>query len=112
MYASTRLTSEEPIPASAGNWQTDRVRLTERLSLPQRIVIVVGLGVACAAVGAYLASLRSAVAFGWYAHAPLTSPGPVRGGLPGWALLLIWLALTAAAWVLASAWILRPARRA
>jgi hypothetical protein len=85
------------------------VRLTERLSLPQRIVIVVGLGVACAAVGAYLASLRSTVAFGWYAYAPLTTAGPAHSGLPGWALLLVWLALILF-WALMSVWLLRPGR--
>src|ERR1700761_8487513 len=86
------------------------MRLTARLSQPQRIVVVVALGAACTAAGSYLVNLGGGtVAFGWYAYAPLNQPaGLPHTGLPGWLRLLIWLAL-AAAWALASVWVLRPA---
>jgi hypothetical protein len=86
------------------------MRLTDRLSQPQRIVIVIALGVAFAAAGAYLVNLGgNAVSFGWYAYAPLTQSADLpHSGLPGWVRLIIWLALTGL-WALASLWVLRPA---
>jgi heme/copper-type cytochrome/quinol oxidase subunit 1 len=86
------------------------MRLTDRLSQPQRIVVVIALGVACAAAGSYLVNLgANTVTFGWYAYAPLTQPaGLPHAGLPGWLRLIIWLAL-AGLWALASIWVLRPA---
>jgi hypothetical protein len=91
------------------------MRLTDRLSLPQRIVLVVALAAACLAVGLYVASLNGGTgSFGWYAYAPVRSTanypltGPTR--LAGWLRLIIGLALTAL-WALASLWLLRPARR-
>jgi heme/copper-type cytochrome/quinol oxidase subunit 1 len=90
------------------------MRFAGRLTLPQRIVIVVALAAACASVGAYVASLGGGqVAFGWYAYAPLTSGSPLSGsgsGLAEWQRLLIWLALTVG-WALVSLWVLRPAPR-
>jgi TRAP-type C4-dicarboxylate transport system permease small subunit len=88
------------------------MRLTDRLSQPQRIVIVVALGVACAAAGAYLVNLGGNTAsFGWYAYAPLTQAADLpHTGLPGWARLIIWLALTGL-WALASIRVLRPSPR-
>jgi heme/copper-type cytochrome/quinol oxidase subunit 1 len=80
------------------------VRLTDRLTIPQRIVVVVALGAACGAVGFYLAGLGNAGSFGWYAYAPLTSP---HTGWPGWAHLIIWLALIVV-WALVSVRVLRP----
>jgi heme/copper-type cytochrome/quinol oxidase subunit 1 len=47
------------------------MRLTDRLTQPQRIVVVIALGVACGAVGEYLVNLGTA-SFGWYAYAPLS----------------------------------------
>jgi hypothetical protein len=95
--------------------------LIGRLSQPQKIVIVIALGVACVAVGAYVDSLRTGVSFGWYADAPLTGAGPFIGAgaltgggaasrtwLHGWVVLIIWLAL-AGLWALISGLVLRPA---
>jgi hypothetical protein len=85
------------------------VRLNGRLSQPQRIVVVVALGVACGAAGAYLVNLGSAGSYGWYAYAPLTSQTiyPPNAGLHGWVRLIIWLVL-AVVWALASIRVLRP----
>jgi hypothetical protein len=93
------------------------VRLTDRLSQPQKIVVVIALGVACGAAGTYLVNLGNTASGGWYAYAPLSqavSPGigetslyPSHAGLAGWLRLLIWLAL-AGLWALASIGVLRP----
>jgi heme/copper-type cytochrome/quinol oxidase subunit 1 len=84
------------------------MRLTDRLSLPQRIVLVIALGVACGAAGSYLSSLGNTAAFGWYAYAPLSqSVYPPHTRLAGWLLLIIWLALIAL-WALVSIRVLRP----
>jgi heme/copper-type cytochrome/quinol oxidase subunit 1 len=83
--------------------------LIDRLSQPQRIVIVIALGAACVAVGTYIGELGKSASFGWYAYAPLTSATPGTGlHLHGWLILLIWLAL-AGLWGLASIRVLRPA---
>jgi heme/copper-type cytochrome/quinol oxidase subunit 1 len=84
------------------------MRLTDRLSQPQRIVVVIALGVACGTAGIYLVSLGSTVSFGWYAYAPLSQAAyPPHAGLAGWLRLIIWLALIGL-WALASIWVLRP----
>ncbi|MCW2932018.1 MAG: hypothetical protein JWM19_2980 [Actinomycetia bacterium] len=85
------------------------MRLIDRLSQPQRIVVVIALGVACGAAGAYLVNLGTTGSTGWYAYAPLTSQTlyPPSTGLHGWVRLIIWLVL-AAAWALASIRVLRP----
>jgi hypothetical protein len=87
------------------------VRLTDRLSQPQKIVVVVALGMAFGAVGAYIASLGNTFAGGWYAYAPLTSGGlyPEQSGMHGWLRLLIWLVLIGL-WALLSVLILRASR--
>jgi heme/copper-type cytochrome/quinol oxidase subunit 1 len=84
------------------------MRLIDRLSKAQRIVVVVALGMAFVAVGGYLVSLGGAPRFGWYAYAPLAGSlqGP-RTGLPAWLRLIIWLGLIAL-WTLASVRVLRP----
>ncbi|MCL2585951.1 MAG: hypothetical protein FWE35_26250 [Streptosporangiales bacterium] len=91
------------------------MRLTDRLSLPQRIVVVAALGLAFAAIGASLPDLATPAHFGWYAYAPLQttfqSGSPVRLGLSGWPGLLIWLFLIIV-WALLSVRILRPAPKA
>jgi hypothetical protein len=98
------------------------VRITDRLSQPQKIVTIVALGAALLAAGSYLISLagNSTAAFGWYAYAPLSANSPGSGlvtGAPasfwqhGWVHLIIWLALTLI-WALAAIWVLRPARQA
>ena len=66
------------------------MRLTDRLSQPQKIVIVIALGMALGAVGTYLTSPGNATGFGWYAYAPLSQPVyPPRTGLAEW-LRLRW----------------------
>jgi H+/Cl- antiporter ClcA len=84
------------------------MRLTGRLTQPQKIVVVIALGVVCAAAGIYLVSLGSTASFGWYAYAPLSQGVDPRTGLAGWLRLIIWLALTGL-WALASIRVLRPA---
>jgi len=84
------------------------MRLTDRLSQPQRIVIVIALGIAFAVAGAYVVSLGNTAGLGWYAYAPLSPQEYApRTGLTGWARLVTLLALTVV-WALASVWILRP----
>jgi heme/copper-type cytochrome/quinol oxidase subunit 1 len=92
------------------------MRFLDRLSLAQRVVAVVAFGLACLAVGRYVSHLDTGTAaFGWYAYAPLRSTAnyPLTGqnGLPGWARLIIYLALIAV-WALVSVVMLRPARSA
>jgi heme/copper-type cytochrome/quinol oxidase subunit 1 len=88
------------------------MRLTDRLSQPQRIVVVIALGMALGAAGIYLASLGNTAGFGWYAYAPLSqSFYPPRTGLAGWLRLIIWVALIGL-WALVSIRVLRPSREA
>jgi hypothetical protein len=84
------------------------MRSTDGLSQPQRIVIVIALGLVFGAAGIYLVSLGSTAGFGWYAYAPLSQQvyAP-HAGLPGWLRLIILLALIAL-WALVSVRILRP----
>jgi hypothetical protein len=83
------------------------MRLTDRLSQPQKIVVVIAFGVACGAAGIYLVSRGSTVT-GWYAYAPLSSTAyPPHAELAGWLRLIIWLAL-AGLWALVSIRVLRP----
>ncbi len=85
------------------------MRLIEGLNTAQRVVIVVAIGIALAAVGLYLTRLGSP-RFGWYAYAPLApGVGPPGTGLPAWLRLIIWLGLTGI-WAVASVVLLRPPR--
>jgi hypothetical protein len=72
----------------------------------QRIVVVIGLGVALGAVGGWVTSWGEHV-FGWTGYAPLSTAtfGP-GSGLHSWARFLIWVGLTAL-WTASSAWLLR-----
>ena len=83
------------------------MRSIDRLSQPQKIVIVLALGMAFGAAGTYLVGLGNTSAFGWYAYAPLSQAVYPATGLHGWARLLIWLALIAL-WALLSVRVLRP----
>jgi hypothetical protein len=84
------------------------MHLTDRLSRPQRLVVVIGWGMALGAAGIYLTSLGSVSGFGWYAYAPLAhSAAFPHTGLAGWLRLIIWLALIGL-WALGSVWVLRP----
>jgi heme/copper-type cytochrome/quinol oxidase subunit 1 len=83
------------------------MRSIDRLSQPQRIVVVIALGVTCGVAGSYLINLGSTVS-GWYAYAPLSQTVyPPHTGLAGWLRLIIWLAL-AGLWALVSIRVLRP----
>jgi uncharacterized membrane protein YuzA (DUF378 family) len=85
------------------------MRLTDRLSQPQRIVVVIALGMAFGAAGIYLVNLRN-TAFGWYAYTPLSQVAyPPHTGLAGWLRLIIWLALIGL-WALMSVRMLRPSQ--
>ena len=87
------------------------MRLTDRLSQPQKIVVVAALGMAFGTAGNYIASLGNTSAFGWYAYAPLSQGAiyPAQTGLHGWVRLLIWLVLTGL-WALLSVRVLRPSQ--
>ena len=70
------------------------MRVIDRLSPSQRVVVVVALGLALAVIGGYVVSLGSGASLGWYAYAPLTSVARVPGpGFPAWLRAIIWLAL-------------------
>jgi heme/copper-type cytochrome/quinol oxidase subunit 1 len=74
--------------------------------MPQRVVIVIAVGIALATVGWYLTRLGSP-RFGWYAYSPLAhAVGPPNTGMPAWLRLIIWLGLTGI-WASASVVVLR-----
>ncbi len=82
------------------------MRMTDRLSQPQRIVVVIALGMALGAAGTYLVNRGNTFGDGWYGYAPL-SETVYPPGLHGWLRLLIWLALIGL-WALVSIRVLRP----
>jgi heme/copper-type cytochrome/quinol oxidase subunit 1 len=83
------------------------MRAMDGLTQPQRLVIIIALGLALAVVGSFVTSLGGGVT-GWYAYSPLTSASYVPGhGLPSWLRLFIWLALIAI-WAVASIQLLKP----
>ena len=83
------------------------MRAIDRLSQPQRVVIVVALGLVLAVIGGFVTSLGR-LAAGWYAYAPLTSTGYLPGhGIPPWLRLIIWLALIVI-WAAAAIRLLKP----
>ena len=85
------------------------MRVTDRLSLSQRIVVVIAFGLILGAAGVYLMSLGSSSGFGWYAYAPLSHSASLPStGLAGWLRLIIRLALICL-WALGCLWLLRPA---
>ena len=80
-----------------------------RLNKQQRIVIVIGLGIALYFFGGWVTT-RGEAGSGWVAYAPLSNavntadlPGP---GLHSWVRLLIWFVLTAI-WVVVGVLLLR-----
>jgi heme/copper-type cytochrome/quinol oxidase subunit 1 len=84
----------------------------DRLSMAQRVVVVVALGLALGLVASYLTGLGTRT--GWYAYAPLAGQSfqPQGIGEPGWLRLIIWLAATSL-WALTSVRLLRqPSARA
>jgi len=73
----------------------------------QRIVVVIGLGIALYFFGGWITT-RDTVT-GWVAYAPLSNSVNFPGaGLPPWARLLIWLALILV-WMVSSLALLRTA---
>jgi len=84
------------------------MRLTDRLSQPQKIVVVIALGMAFGVAGIYLTNRGNTAGFGWYGYAPFSEAAfAPRTGLPGWQRLIIWVALISL-WALASVRVLRP----
>ena len=82
------------------------MRWSDRLNLAQRIVVIIGLGLALAVAADYLTSLVTEA--GWYAYSPLTRPviSQSATGEPGWLRMIIWLAAISL-WSAASATLLR-----
>jgi heme/copper-type cytochrome/quinol oxidase subunit 1 len=98
------------------------VSLTNRLSQPQKIVVIIALAAALLTLGSYLIGLGGdrTGSFGWYAYAPLNASQSAGGFIVGastsfwqhgWVRLFIWLVLTAV-WALAAVTLLRPPREA
>ncbi|MCL2583863.1 MAG: hypothetical protein FWE35_15575 [Streptosporangiales bacterium] len=92
------------------------MRVTDRLSLPQRIVVIIALALAFAVIGDYIPSFATTTV-----HVPgnasertsayqSTLTLSVHMGLPGWLQLVIWLILLVA-WTLVSIRILRNTGR-
>jgi hypothetical protein len=87
------------------------VRLIDGLNRAQRIVVVVAIGIALAAVGLSLARIGSP-RFSEHAHSYLIAPFRApRPRLAGWLRLIIWLALTGI-WAWVSVLLLRSPRGA
>jgi heme/copper-type cytochrome/quinol oxidase subunit 1 len=84
-----------------------------RMNTGQRIVIVVGLGVALYFFGGWITTRGTGPQYGWVAYAPLSNAyntPNLLGSLRPWVRLVIWLALILV-WAVASALLLRlPAR--
>jgi hypothetical protein len=78
-----------------------------RLNLPQRIVLVVALGLAFFVFGSWVMTAGSGGGY-WVGYAPLTSQ-VAPGGLHPWVRLLIWLALIVV-WAVLAVWLLRARR--
>jgi hypothetical protein len=88
-------------------WHPSGMRFIERLAKAQRVVVVIGLGLALGAVGNYLVSLGSGLHRGWTGYAPLQGQAVPGIGMAPWLRLIIWLALIAL-WALTSIRLLRP----
>jgi len=71
----------------------------------QRVVVVIGFGVALYILGAWLSAPEFPVNAGWTGYAPLISSYG-RARVVGRADLILWLVLTAI-WVAASSYLLR-----
>jgi len=78
-----------------------------KLNLPQRIIVVVGWGLALGLFGQWVTAIGQRGPFGWVAYSPLgPNSVPSAGGLHPWVRLVIWLALVAA-WAAGALWVLR-----
>jgi hypothetical protein len=82
-----------------------------RLNGGQRIIVVIGIGIALYLFGEWLIGFWEGGSFGWVGYAPLSqAPLPSVVVLHPWVRLLIWLAITAI-WVIASLGIMSTRRR-
>ena len=91
----------------ADGWKNTRV---SHLSLAQRIVIVIALGVTVAIVGTFVSGLGgSPTQFGWFGYAPLTRAtlSLDQPDLAPWEQLLVWIGLICL-WAGSSLVLLRP----
>jgi hypothetical protein len=84
------------------------MHLIDGLSKAQRVVVVIALGLALAAVGSYLVSLGTGVRLASSSQFFALSDRPPDAGFPAWVRLIVWLALIGL-WPLASVRVLRPA---
>lgn len=75
------------------------------LNRAQRIVIVIGLGLALYLLGGWLTTLGTRPLVGWTGYAPLSTVN-VFGGIHPWLRLVIWFLLIAL-WVGSSLGLLR-----
>ena len=82
------------------------MRLTDRLNLAQRIVVVVATGIALAAIGVYLTNRGSTM--GGH-HFMSSVPIRIRPRPPRWLRLIIWLVLDGI-WAVAALVVLRSPR--
>jgi hypothetical protein len=85
------------------------MRLIDRLSRSQRIVVVVAIGLGLWVVGSYLVNLGSGFHVGWTGNAQhvfSTAPLARSTGLPPLARVIIWLVLICV-WALAAIKVLR-----
>jgi hypothetical protein len=99
-----------PLPALGGtpNPLLARVELMRimRLNGPQRIIIVIGMGIALYLFGNWLIGSWQGGSFGWVSYEPLSqATPPPEVILHPWVRLLIWLALTVV-WAIVSLWML------
>jgi heme/copper-type cytochrome/quinol oxidase subunit 1 len=72
------------------------MRHVDRLTVAQRVVLAIGLGVVLVVIAGYVNSIGSPFGanFGWFGYAPLTGNAFVpQGGadLYAWEQLLVWL---------------------
>ena len=88
------------------------MRYLDRLGLAQRIVLVIGLGLALLILGTYVVSIGNPTGnFGWFGYAPPSRRILVEDTtLAPWQQLLIWLGLVAL-WTTASIVILTRPRQ-
>jgi hypothetical protein len=65
-----------------------------QFSRGQRVVVIIGLGLAFDVLGQWLMTLGSRADFGWVAYAPLSnSVSVLEGGLHPWVRFTIWMTL-------------------
>jgi hypothetical protein len=85
--------------------------IRRRFNFAQRVVVVIGLGVALYLFGSWVTNLGSHLPTGWAAFAPLSGASltPFVGGLHPWVRLVLWLMLTVV-WMVSSLFLVRSPR--